>query len=290
MISNLEKALGFKLEAFNLLYVLCDYETLLKKKISLENFVDLCKKKDVKIVQYRDKISSIEEQKKNLLYLKSSLNIPIIINDKIELIDFADGLHVGQEDLQAIHKDKKLAVKLIRLKIKDKLLGLSTHNELEILEANELALDMIGLGAYKATSTKDVSTILGSKISYLAKISKHPVCAIGGVKIDDVIENILSNRDVNKYITNEQILSIIEKDNTKLLSTIANNIDEFKNCDRCKIISHMVKHESAKVKVSLFTYSVSDLLSNEMLSELSNDKDFDVAYEAKKELKDRMKD
>lgn len=193
MISNLEKALGFKLEAFNLLYVLCDYETLLKKKISLENFVDLCKKKDVKIVQYRDKILSIEEQKKNLLYLKSSLNIPIIINDKIELIDFADGLHVGQEDLQAIHKDKKLAVKLIRLKIKDKLLGLSTHNELEILEANELALDMIGLGAYKATSTKDVSTILGSKISYLAKISKHPVCAIGGVKIDDVIENIRFN-------------------------------------------------------------------------------------------------
>ena len=193
MISNLEKALGFKLEAFNLLYVLCDYETLLKKKISLENFVDLCKKKDVKIVQYRDKISSIEEQKKNLLYLKSSLNIPIIINDKIELIDFADGLHVGQEDLQAIHKDKKLAVKLIRLKIKDKLLGLSTHNELEILEANELPLDMIGLGAYKTTSTKDVSTILGSKISYLAKISKHPVCAIGGVKIDDIIENIRFN-------------------------------------------------------------------------------------------------
>ena len=193
MISNLEKALGFKLEAFNLLYVLCDYETLLKKKISLENFVDLCKKKDVKIVQYRDKISSIEEQKKNLLYLKSSLNIPIIINDKIELIDFADGLHVGQEDLQAIHKDKKLAVKLIRLKIKDKLLGLSTHNEIEILEANELALEMIGLGAYKATSTKDVSTILGSKISYLAKISKHPVCAIGGVKMDDIIENIRFN-------------------------------------------------------------------------------------------------
>lgn len=193
MISNLEKALGFKLEAFNLLYVLCDYETLLKKKISLENFVDLCKKKDVKIVQYRDKISSIEEQKKNLLYLKSSLNIPIIINDKIELIDFADGLHVGQEDLQAIHKDKKLAVKLIRLKIKDKLLGLSTHNELEILEANELPLDMIGLGAYKTTSTKDVSTILGSKISYLAKISKHPVCAIGGVRIDDIIENIRFN-------------------------------------------------------------------------------------------------
>ena len=193
MLSNLEKALGFKLEAFNLLYVLCDYETLLKKNISLENFVDLCKKKDVKIVQYRDKISSLQEQKINLLYLKSELNIPIIINDKIELIEFADGLHLGQEDLDKIHKDKKLALKLVRLKIKDKLLGLSTHNEIEILEANELDLDMIGLGAYKNTNTKDVSTILGSKISYLAKISKHPVCAIGGVKVEDIIENIRFN-------------------------------------------------------------------------------------------------
>ena len=193
MLSNFEKALGFKLEASNLLYVLCDYETLVKKNISLEKFVDLCKKKDVKIVQYRDKISSLEEQKINLLYLKSQLNIPIIINDKIELIEFADGLHLGQEDLDKIHKDKKLAVKLVRLKIKDKLLGLSTHNEIEILEANELSLDMIGLGAYKNTSTKDVSTILGSKISYLAKISKHPVCAIGGVKVEDIIENIRFN-------------------------------------------------------------------------------------------------
>lgn len=193
MSTNLEKALGFKLEAFNYLYVLCDYETLIKKNISLDSFIDLCKNKNVKIIQYRDKISSIEDQKTNLLYLKSQVNIPIIINDKIELIEFADGLHLGQEDFFKIHKDKKIATKLIRIKIKDKLLGISTHNEMEILEANELAIDMIGLGAYKSTNTKDVSSILGSKISYLAKISKHPVCAIGGVLIDDKIENVQFN-------------------------------------------------------------------------------------------------
>ena len=193
MISNLEKALGFELKAFNYLYVLCDYETLLKKNITLEKFVDLCKKNDVKLVQYRDKISSLGEQKNNLLYLKSQLNIPIIINDKIELIEFADGLHLGQEDFSKIHNDKKIAIKLIKAKIKDKLLGLSTHNEIEILEANELPLDMIGLGAYRNTNTKDVSSIIGSKISYLAKISKHPVCAIGGVKMNDIIENVRFN-------------------------------------------------------------------------------------------------
>ena len=37
-----------------------------------------------------------------------------------------------------IHSDKKIATKLLRARIKDKLLGLSTHNELEILEANSL--------------------------------------------------------------------------------------------------------------------------------------------------------
>ena len=193
MLTNLEKALGFKLEAFNYLYVLCDFETLVKKNISLERFVFLCKNKNVKIIQYRDKISTNEEQIKNLLYLKANLEIPIIVNDKIELIEYADGLHLGQEDFEKIHKNKELAVKLVRLKIKDKLLGLSTHNEKEILEANTLALDMIGLGAYKNTNTKDVSTILGDKISYLAKISKHPVCAIGGVQIEDIIENIKFN-------------------------------------------------------------------------------------------------
>lgn len=193
MLTNLEKALGFELKAFNYLYVLCDYETLQKKSISLEKFVQLCHEKDVKIVQYRDKISSLEQQKENLLYLKEELNIPIIINDKIELIEFADGLHLGQEDFEKIHKDKKLAIKLIRMKIKDKLLGLSTHNEREILESNTLDLDMIGLGAYKNTNTKDVSTILGDKITYLSKISKHPVCAIGGVKSNDIIDNVKFN-------------------------------------------------------------------------------------------------
>ncbi|MGB5792839.1 thiamine phosphate synthase [Poseidonibacter sp.] len=193
MISNTKKLLGTELKSFNNLYVLCDYETLIKKNISLKQFIQICNDKDVKILQYRDKVSSIEEQKKNLLFLKSNLNIPIIINDKIELIEYADGLHLGQEDFDLIHKDKQIAVKLLRKKIGNKLLGLSTHNEMEILESNNLDIDMIGLGAYKNTSTKDVQTVLGSRISYLAKMSIHPVCAIGGVKVNDIIENISFN-------------------------------------------------------------------------------------------------
>lgn len=202
MSSNLEKALGFNLEAFNYLYVLCDYETLLKKNITLENFLEILKKYDVKLLQYRDKVSDLELQKQNLIFLKQNLNIPIIVNDKVELIDYADGLHVGQDDVLKIDKDKKLAIKLLRKIVKNKLLGLSTHNELEILEANNFELDMIGLGAYKATNTKDISNILGEKLQYLSKISKHPVCAIGGVKVDDIIKNTKFNC-VGSAILNE---------------------------------------------------------------------------------------
>ena len=52
---------------------------------------------------------------------------------------------------------------------------------------------MIGLGAYKSTNTKEVDSLLGENIIYLAKISKYPVCAIGGVKINDKIKNITFN-------------------------------------------------------------------------------------------------
>ncbi len=78
----------------------------------------------------------------------------------------------------------------VRDKIGDKILGLSTHNKKEILEANELDLDYIGLGAYRKTSTKDTENILGEKLSLLASFSKHPVAAIGGVRIKDKIKNV----------------------------------------------------------------------------------------------------
>lgn len=181
------------------IYPICDMQTLIKKELSLLDFLELLKNLDVVYIQYRDKISDITIQKDNLLFLKSHTNIPIIINDNLNLLEYADGLHLGQEDLARVKneelkiKDDELLFKFLRKKHPNKIFGLSTHNELEILEANKLPLDYIGLGAYKNTITKDVSTLLGDKISYLAKISKHPVGAIGGVKINDNIKNISYN-------------------------------------------------------------------------------------------------
>ena len=176
------------------IYALCDYELLTKYNTTLDQYLQICKQHNVKIIQYRDKVNNLNIQKENLNYLKNNCNLPIIINDKIELISYADGLHIGQEDLDSYVKNNRvLSLKLIRKKIGDKILGLSTHNEIEILEANNFDIDYIGLGAYKTTTTKDVKNQLGDKLSYLAKISKHPVCAIGGVKLSDIIDNTSYN-------------------------------------------------------------------------------------------------
>ena len=182
------------------IYALCDFELLEKYNISFSQYMKKISLLDIVYIQYRDKINSIDIQKNNLLMLKSLTNIPIIINDKIDLLDIIDGLHLGQEDLKSLMKnkfhidDKVLLFKVLRKKYPNKIFGISTHNELEILEANSLDIDYIGLGAYRGTSTKkDISGILGDKISYLAKISTHPVGAIGGVKINDNIANISYN-------------------------------------------------------------------------------------------------
>ncbi len=118
-------------------------------------------------MQYRDKINLLEIQKENLHFLKSNTDIPIIINDNLELLKLVDGLHLGQEDLEELSLKMNLSrentVKFIKKTNPDKTIGLSTHNEKEILEANSLDLDYIGLGAYRDTSTKDVSNLLGRK-------------------------------------------------------------------------------------------------------------------------------
>ncbi|WP_234697098.1 thiamine phosphate synthase [Nitrosophilus alvini] len=173
------------------IYALCDYELLKKTEIGFEEFVKIAKDVGAQIIQYRDKTSSLKEKKTNLLKIRHLWNGILIVNDHVELAAYADGLHLGQDDMAAIDRDFSKAVQKIRKEIgEEKILGLSTHNEEEVLAANRLSIDYIGLGAYRSTDTKEVTNILGDKLPEIAALSAHPVAAIGGVKIDDKIENV----------------------------------------------------------------------------------------------------
>lgn len=173
------------------LYALCDQDSLNSRNLSLSEFVELAKKNRAEILQYRNKDATLEEIKKNLIALRKIWDGFLIVNDKYELILFCDGVHMGQEDLLSIDKDIEKAVQIVRGVIgSDKLLGISTHNEEEIILANKMDLNYIGLGAYKQTTTKDVTNILGDRLDVLASLSIHKVAAIGGVKLTDNFDNV----------------------------------------------------------------------------------------------------
>lgn len=170
------------------IYALVDRETLFSRGVSLLSHLEYLKNFDIPILQYRNKIGSLEEKKADMLLIREHYQGTLIINDAIALIDYADGLHIGQEDIRAYDEDLQKAIEKVRQKIGRKLLGLSTHNLSEIEEANRLDLDYIGLGAYRLTKTKSEANVGGEALLEAAKHSRHPVGIIGGVKIEDEFE------------------------------------------------------------------------------------------------------
>ena len=196
-----------------MIYALLDYDTLKKYNISIKDFCKSAKGLKAKFLQYRDKNSTLEEKLNRIIEIRKYWKKALIINDTIELLPFADGLHIGQEDLENLCKRFNLSpfelintLKNGQWKMENGkffifnsqssilnsqfIIGLSTHNKEEILKANKLPLSYIGLGAYRPTLTKNTSNILGKKIIELIKYSLHPVAVIGGVKIYDKIPAI----------------------------------------------------------------------------------------------------
>lgn len=176
------------------LYALCDAQTLHQKGIDVLSFAKRAKSLGASVLQYRNKHSDIATIKTQLIALRQIWEGFLIVNDHYELAPFCDGVHIGQEDLYAIDPDPVRAVKILKMAIgDDKLIGLSTHNIDEIEIANHLDLNYVGLGAYRATSTKADIKVLGDRLDAIAAYSKHPVAAIGGVRLEDRFQNVVYN-------------------------------------------------------------------------------------------------
>lgn len=167
------------------IYALIDSELLKKYNLDLKSVAKQLNNLNINIAQYRNKSGDLNDIAKDIQEFKSIFRGKLIINDYIELIDLADGLHIGQEDLREIAPNPKEAIRALRAKLSRKILGLSTHNLDEIKVANTLDLDYIGLGAYRLSSTKDVTSIKGEELLEIAKYSIYPVALIGGVRFED---------------------------------------------------------------------------------------------------------
>lgn len=130
----------------------------------------------VSIIQLREKeLNSREFYKLSLKVQKlcKEYEIPFLINDRIDIalaLD-ADGVHLGQEDLE-VHLARKILGK-------EKIIGLSLKN-LEQLKNIE-GVDYLGCGAIKATPTKESSVISLETLSQICEKSPVGVVAIGGI-------------------------------------------------------------------------------------------------------------
>lgn len=106
-----------------------------------------------------------------------------IINDNVEIAarTGADGVHVGQEDLEAGRVRELLGP--------DKIIGVSAHTVAEALAAQAAGADYLGTGAAFVTGTKtDARPISREAIRAITAAVDIPVVAIGGISRDNLLE------------------------------------------------------------------------------------------------------
>ena len=123
------------------------------------------------------------EEAKRFVALCRRLGAVSIINDSVEIAleAGADGVHVGQSDLEAGRARALLGP--------EKILGVSAHSRSEARRALEAGADYLGCGAAFATGTKnDAAPISQETIRAVTAAVDIPVVAIGGVNRENILE------------------------------------------------------------------------------------------------------
>ena len=174
------------------LYLVTDRELSLGR--SLEEVVSEAVKGGVTVVQLREKDASTGEfieLARRLMKLLKPLDIPLIINDRVDValaVD-ADGVHIGQSDMS--YEDAR------RLLGPDKIIGLSVENFKDIEAANALDVDYIGISPVYGTPTKtDTAEPFGLEgLRKAVQMSAHPTVAIGGMNASTIAEVMAAGTD-----------------------------------------------------------------------------------------------
>ena len=134
----------------------------------------------VSIVQLRDKHATTAQlisQAKALQPILASHNVPLIINDDVEaaIACDADGIHVGQDDLDVVRVRQQVGP--------DKIVGLSVETVEAALQVDAGIVDYVGISPIFATQTKgDHKPPVGfDGLTAIVASSPVPSVAIGGL-------------------------------------------------------------------------------------------------------------
>ena len=153
-------------------------------KQSLYEQVEAALKGGASCVQLREKELNDEDFLREALELSTlckRYRVPFFINDNVDVAIrcHADGIHVGQEDMQAAQVRQRVGP--------DMMIGVSVHSVAEALEAVRNGADCLGAGAVFATSTKtDVQTMPRETLRAICQAVNIPVVAIGGINKENI--------------------------------------------------------------------------------------------------------
>ncbi|MEG0731198.1 MAG: thiamine phosphate synthase [Vagococcus sp.] len=158
--------------------------TNLSEQQFLEIVLEACEG-GITMLQLREKEATTSDFYERALKVKKitdSYNIPLIINDRVDicLAVNADGVHIGDDELP-VWKTRELIGP-------DKILGVSAKSVTRGIEAKFEGADYLGVGAIYPTTTK-VQTKLTSMETLKQIVSevKIPVVAIGGIKENNIL-------------------------------------------------------------------------------------------------------
>ena len=146
---------------------------------SLEGQVEQALQAGATFLQLREKHLSEEDFLQEAIRIKritDRYQVPFVINDnlRVALEAGADGVHVGQADMQARQARQLLGP--------GKILGVSAKTVDQALAAQVAGADYLGVGAVFPTSTKaDASEISFDTLRQICQAVTIPVVAIGGI-------------------------------------------------------------------------------------------------------------
>lgn len=110
-------------------------------------------------------------------------NVPFVINDNVEIARSinADGVHVGQSDMEADNVRALLG--------ENKILGVSAQTVEQAILAEQRGADYLGVGAVFPTGSKaDADDVSRETLRAICEAVSIPVVAIGGIGKHNVLE------------------------------------------------------------------------------------------------------
>ena len=138
----------------------------------------------VTMVQLREKTleeGKFLEEAKELQALCRERGVPFLVNDNVEIAREmnADGVHVGQSDMEALDVRAILGP--------DKILGVSAQTVEQAVLAEKHGADYLGVGAVFPTGSKDdADDVSYETLKAICGAVSIPVVAIGGITQENV--------------------------------------------------------------------------------------------------------